>query len=41
MAADDQLTAITAHNWHSFKRVMITTTLSVIVVVGLMAIFLL
>ncbi|MFO0998375.1 MAG: hypothetical protein U1F33_17005 [Alphaproteobacteria bacterium] len=41
MAANDPLTEITAHNWHSFKRVMITTTTAVIIVVGLMAIFLL
>lgn len=41
MAANDELTAITAANWHSFKKVMITTTISVIIVVGLMAIFLL
>ena len=39
--ADDRLTAITAHNWHTFKKVMITTTLGVIIAVGLMAIFLL
>ena len=41
MAADDQLTQITADNWHSFKRVLIATTGSIIVVLGLMAIFLL
>jgi hypothetical protein len=39
--ADDRLTAITAQNWASFKKVMTTTTLGVIIVVGLMAIFLL
>jgi hypothetical protein len=39
--ADDRLTAITAQNWASFKKVMTTATLGVIVVVGLMAIFLL
>ena len=41
MATDDPLTAITAANWNSFKRVMITTVTGVIIVLGLMAIFLL